>query len=478
MRTKIVATLGPSSAAPQIIEQLVLAGVAVFRLNFSHGTHDDHATSIGHIRRLAAEHHKNIAILGDLQGPKIRVGMVENDGITLHNNQIINLWPGSLLSTPSDLYISYPNLATDVKIGERILMDDGKLSAVVVGIDGQRIEAKVLVGGLLKNKKGVNLPDTNTSLPSITEKDERDLAFALAHKLDWVALSFVRSSADIKLLRKLIQGSPNHWKPGIIAKIEKPEALEDLESILKISDAIMIARGDLGIEIPFEKLPIIQKRIVQEALQLSKPTIVATQMLEGMINNTTPTRAEINDVANSVMDGADALMLSAETSAGMYPVEAVQAMVKIVAETEKYPQIYHRKVKVPKGHSERQITDSIVASAVRLSKDAEVSAIITHTLSGYSAFKLASHRPFANIFIFSHEQDLLNKLNLVWGVKGFLYDHLTSSEQALEDMRQILLKNDHLVLNDLVIQMAGFPLLEKAKSNMLLLKTVTDTSKK
>lgn len=474
MRTKIIATIGPSSSSHQIIEQLLLAGVDVFRLNFSHGTHDDHASSITHIRELASQLKKNIAILGDLQGPKIRVGMVENGCIKLVSNQQVNIWSGTNISTASDLYISYPNLADDVKIGERILMDDGKLSAEVVGINGTRIEAKVLVGGELKNKKGVNIPDTATKLPSITAKDELDLAFALNHKLDWIALSFVRNSSDIKQLRKLIQSSHSHWKPSIIAKIEKPEALDDLESIIKVSDGIMIARGDLGIEIPFEKLPIIQKRVIQEALQHSKPSIVATQMLEGMINNTTPTRAEINDVANSVMDGADALMLSAETSAGMYPVEAVKAMVKIISETEKYPQIYHRKVKVPKGHSERQITDSIVASAVRLSKDAEVSAIITHTLSGYSAFKLASHRPFAKVFIFSHDQDLLNKLSLVWGVKGFYYEHLTSSEQALEDMRHILLKNGFLVPNDLVIQMAGFPILEKAKSNMLMLKNVTD----
>lgn len=477
MRTKIIATIGPSSSEPHILEQLLLAGVDVFRLNFSHGAHDDHAATIANIRNLALLHKKNLAILGDLQGPKIRVGMVTNDGVILESNQLINLWSGTNISTASDLYISYPNLASDVKIGERILMDDGKLSAEVVGIYGPRIEAKVLVGGMLKNKKGVNLPDTNTGLPSITEKDERDLAFALAHKLDWIALSFVRNANDIKQLRKLIQLSPTNWKPGIIAKIEKPEALDDLERIIKVSDAIMIARGDLGIEIPFEKLPIIQKRIVQESLQHSKPTIVATQMLEGMINNTTPTRAEINDVANSVMDGADALMLSAETSAGLYPVEAVKAMVKIVVETEKYPQIYHRKVKVPKGHSDRQITDSVVAAAVRLSKDAEVSAIITHTLSGYSAFKLASHRPFSRIFIFSHDHDLLNKLNLVWGVKGFYYEHLTSSEQALEDMRQILLNTGLLVPNDLVIQMAGFPILEKAKSNMLMLKNVTVADK-
>ncbi len=410
--------------------------------------------------------------MGDLQGPKIRVGLVENDRMVIEQDALINLWSGSGLSTITDLYISYPDLQKDVKTGEKILIDDGKLSLEVVTVNEEKIVARVLVGGILSNRKGVNLPDTNTALPCITEKDEADLAFALHNQLDWIALSFVRSASDIKALKKMIAASPNHWKPGIIAKIEKPEGVRDIDSIIKISDAVMVARGDLGIEVPFEQVPVIQKSIIQKALQHARPVIVATQMLEGMISNTTPTRAEINDVANSVMDGADALMLSGETSAGRYPVEAVKAMKKIMTEIEKFHLVYHRKVKIVHGHSERFISDAIIAGAVKLSRDAEVTALITHTLSGYSAYKLASHRPLAKIYIFSHNQNLLNRLNLVWGVQGFFYGHTKSSELALEEMRHILYEKGLLQKDDLVIQMAGFPLIEKAKSNMMMLRRV------
>lgn len=473
MRTKIVATLGPASFDKSIIDQMAQAGVNVFRLNFSHGDPKILRQVIQYIRELGPSYHHRLAILGDLQGPKIRIGEVENNAIHIQQGQRIQLAGGIGPSKEDLLWINYSQLTEDVKPGDQVLLDDGKISLKVKEkLSTGLLSAEVLVGGILTARKGVNLPDSHLTLSALSEKDLMDLRFAYLNQLDWIALSFVRSSEDILKLRENIQVLGRNWNPGIVAKIEKPEAVKNLDSIIEVSDALMVARGDLGVELPYEQVPAVQKLLIHKSIAQSKPVIVATQMLEGMINNTRPTRAEINDVANSVMDGADALMLSAETSMGQYPVEAVRAMRRIIDETEKIGEIHNRKPENSFTNPSRLISDAVIEAAIRLSEKTEAKAILTYTLTGYTAMRLASYRPKAQIFIFARSPRLIRRLSLVWGITGFVQQNLHYTDDNLDLMVQILLQNNAVNPNDIIVKITGFPMKEKAMSNMVVVTRV------
>ncbi|MDK2909283.1 MAG: pyruvate kinase [Bacteroidales bacterium] len=473
MKTKIVATLGPASSSPDKMEALIKAGVDVFRINFSHADPEALPSQIKILREIINRYHGRCAILGDLQGPKIRIGEVKGNAVKLEPNMQIRLAGGNGISDESLLWISYNELSKDVKPGETILLDDGKLSLKVESRTEEGfLMARVLVGGILTHRKGVNLPESRLTVPSLTEKDHADLKLASQLELDWIALSFVRSAKDITELRKEIRRLSRNWNPGIIAKIEKPEAVKNLDEIIEVADALMVARGDLGVEMPFEQVPAIQKTIIRKAVPMCKPVIVATQMLEGMLTNTRPTRAEINDVANSVMDGADALMLSGETSTGQYPVEAVEAMSRIIAETEKFPETYHRPQFHPGTKTSRAVSDAIIGAAVELSMQLEAKALLTYTLTGYTARKLSSLRPYAPIFIFAKSLRLIRRLNLHWGVTGFVQKNLHYTDDNLGQMLALLLREQQVQKGDVVIKIAGFPMKEKVKSNMVVVSRV------
>lgn len=474
-RTKIVVTLGPASSSPHVIEEMIRAGADVCRINFSHGSHENVLEQIKNIRAANKKLDTHTAILADLQGPKLRIGLVENNGVELVAGKEITITTEECVGTAERVYITYPQFPRDVKAGENILIDDGKLLLKVVATNGSNeVKAIVSHGGVLSSKKGVNLPNTKISLPCLTEKDIKDLEFALAQNADWIGLSFVRSAADIIELKHLIQNIDPKSKTKVIAKIEKPEAILEIDNIIKETDALMVARGDLGVEVPMQEVPVIQKMLVHKCLEQSKPVIIATQMMESMITNISPTRAEVNDVANSVMDGADAVMLSAETSVGHHPAKVVEAMTKIIEHVEKESTIYNRDNAAPELnlHNDRFISDSICYTAAKMAQRTKAAAIITMTHSGYTAFKLSSHRPKAHIYIFTDNHRILTTLNLVWGVKGFYYDKSISTDHTIADIKFILKKNGYIVSNDLIINIASVPLSEKGKSNMVKLSAV------
>jgi pyruvate kinase len=444
-------------------------GVNVCRLNFSHGSHEDHLKNIQLIRSLNQETGSNIAILADLQGPKIRTHEIENNAAELVMGATVEISSEKVLGNKDCFSINYP-LPRDVKSGEKILLDDGKIVLEVIKTDGEsRLTAKIINGGILSSKKGVNLPNTKISMPSLTEKDQIDLAFAIANNVDWIALSFVRSARDIIELKHLI--SQKHAKAKVIAKIEKPEALEEIDEIIAESDAVMVARGDLGVEIPYQNVPLIQKMLVNKCRMNAKPIIVATQMMESMIENLTPSRAEVNDVANAVLDGADAVMLSGETSVGKHPIEVIKTMTNIIREMETFEGMYNKE-EVPEKNQERFISDSICFNAVRLAQRVEAKAIITMTYSGYTAYKIASQRPNAPVFAFTSNRDILTQLNLVWGVQAFYYDKKVSTDHTIADIKYLMKKNGHLQLGDLVINVTSIPIEENGKSNMIKLSYV------
>ncbi len=474
-RTKIVATLGPASSSAEVIEEMVKAGADVCRINFSHGSYEVVLDQIKSIRSINKKLGTHTAILADLQGPKLRIGLVENNGVELVAGKEIIISTTECVGTAERVYITYPQFPKDVKAGENILIDDGKLLLTVVSTNGKdEVVAVVSHGGILSSKKGVNLPNTKISLPCLTEKDLKDLDFALAQRVDWVGLSFVRSAADIIELKHLIQNFDHKVRTKVVAKIEKPEAISDIDNIIKESDAIMVARGDLGVEVPMQEVPVIQKMLVRKCLAASKPVIIATQMMESMITNISPSRAEVNDVANSVMDGADAVMLSGETSVGNHPVKVVEAMTKIIEHVEANSDIYNRGNEAPEVdmRNDRFLSDSICYTAAKMAQRTSAAAIVTMTHSGYTAFKLASHRPKADIFVFTDNYDILTTLNLVWGVRGFYYDKNISTDHTIADIKFILKKSGKVNLNDLVINIASIPLSEKGKANMIKLSAV------
>lgn len=469
-RTKIVATLGPASADKEVLKKMMIEGLDVCRLNFSHGKHEDYATMIRTIRTLNEELNKNTAILADLQGPKLRIGEVENNSIKVKKGDVVTFSTKEKIGTIDHLYITYEEFARDVNKGEQVLLDDGKVVLKVIETNGKdQVKTEVLYGSEIKSKKGVNLPNTRISLPCLTEKDLEDLEFALQQELDWIGLSFVRSARDIIELKHIISAQKSNAK--VIAKIEKPEAIDDIDDIMKETDGIMVARGDLGVEIPLQNVPMIQKSLIVKARRHAKPVIVATQMMESMIEDITPTRAEVNDVANAVLDGADAVMLSAETSVGKYPVEVIKTMTSIIHEVEQSDIIYHKE-EVPEKNQERFITDSVCFNAVRLGQRVNTKAIITMTFSGYTAYKISSQRPEAPIFVFTGNKKILTQLNLVWGVTGFFYNKMVSTDHTITDIKYILKKAGFLKDGDIVINIVSIPIEEKGKSNTIKLSYV------
>ncbi len=472
MKTKIVATVGPACSDREMLHKLIIAGVDVFRLNFSHGAYSDHLSVIEHVRSLNAELGTHVALLGDLQGPKIRIGAFADKEAMMHDGHELVFTTHECLCTADRLYITYPEFARDVKPGEDLLLDDGKLLFRVISTNGvDEVKAKVIHGGILSGKKGVNLPNTEVSLPSLTDKDKRDLAFILEHELNWIALSFVRKAEDIKHLKSVITESavPQNM-PGIIAKIEKPDAVKNMDEIIAEADGIMVARGDLGVELPLEQVPLVQKKLIRKCNQLSKPIIVATQMMEGMISNIRPTRAEVNDVANSVLDGADAVMLSGETSVGLYPVEVVETMEKIISEVEQTEEIYNKPHCANCADKERVISDSILSAACSLAVESNANAIIAMTITGYSAQRISSQRPKQDILIFASNRFLLCRLNLVWGIKGFYFDKIAASTtKTFKAITDQLIAEGLIKKGDLLIKVASTPIYVAGQTNTVKL---------
>lgn len=467
-KTKIVATLGPASSDKETLIAMKNAGLDVCRINFSHGTHEIHKKTIETIREIDLETGSHTAILADLQGPKLRIGEVENNKVLLREGDKVIFTSKKLLGTASKLYMTYEQFPMDVKKGELVLLDDGKITLQVISTNGNdEVEAKVVYGGDLSSNKGVNLPNTKISLPCLTPKDLKDLDFVLDMDVDWIGLSFVRSARDIIELKHIIKSKEKRSR--IVAKIEKPEAIEDIDDIIKETDAIMVARGDLGVEIPLQNVPLIQKMLIKKALRSAKPVIVATQMMETMIENNTPTRAEVNDVANAVLDGADAVMLSAETSVGKYPIKVIETMTKIVKEIERYEGIYHHEFPPVESNKDRFITDSICYNATRLSNRVDAKAIITMSHSGYTGFKISSQRPKAEIFVFTGNKSLLSLMSLVWGVTVIHYDKMVSTDHTIADIRYLLKKMKMVKQGDLIIHTASMPISERGMTNMLKL---------
>ncbi|HEY5771810.1 MAG TPA: pyruvate kinase [Chitinophagaceae bacterium] len=456
-RTKIVATVGPACDTYDKLLALVRAGVNVFRLNFSHGSHEDKGKIIEHIRSINKTEPYNIAILGDLQGPKLRVGEIENGEIEVVEGDILTFTNEKVIGNKEKIYVSYPNFHSDVKIGNIILIDDGKLEVRVLSIEKNNdVKVVVTLGGTLSSKKGINLPDTKITLPALTDKDLTDLDFIIDQKLDWVALSFVRNVKDLIILRNKLEEKKSKTK--IIAKIEKPEAVENIRDIIVESDGIMVARGDLGVELPIEKVPLIQKQIIKKCLHRAKPVIVATQMMESMIERTKPNRSEITDVANAVLEGADAVMLSGETATGAHPTLVVETMVKIIEEVEKTD--YHYSLEdelAPQPHSPSFLSDAVCYNACKLAKDVESQALIGMTQSGYTAFMLSSYRPKAPLYIFTKERSLVNQLSLSWGVRAFFYDEEESLDDIIFDQIEILKERGFLKSGDVAVSTGSTP---------------------
>lgn len=468
--TKIVATVGPASSSYENLLKLVQAGVDVFRLNFSHGSHDVHQETINNITYINEKYGTHVGILADLQGPKLRVGKIENNALELEEGDVLTFVNEPCLGTMEQIYMSYPQFAQDVKVGERVLVDDGKLVFEVIETNGEdTVRLKTLFGGTLSSNKGVNLPNTKISLPCLTEKDLFDLDFILTQPVHWIALSFVRSGKDIKELRARIDAKNHPAK--IIAKIEKPEAVDKIDKIIKASNAIMVARGDLGIEVPMERLPIVQKEIIRKCIQRARPVIVATQMMDSMITNPSPTRAEITDVANAVLDGTDAVMLSGETSVGRHPVVVVEAMNRIIEEAEKQYAIEEHRPLAPK-KSRTFLSDVICFSASRTAEEIGAKAIVGMTSSGYTAFKVSSYRPNAKIFIFSDKMHMLSTLNLCWGVRSYYYDRFTSTDETIQDVTEILKTHGRINPGDIVVNTGSMPLHRRHRTNMLKITVV------
>ena len=475
-KTKIIATLGPASSEKEVILQMIQAGVDVFRINFSHADYDLVKRNVDLIRELNKEYGFSVGILGDLQGPKLRVGVVK-EGSYLNPGDILTFTNEKIEGNSQKVYMTYQKFPQDVKAGERILIDDGKLVLEVTESNNiDTVKAVTIQGGPLSSKKGVNLPNTNVSLPALTEKDIEDANFMLDLELDWIALSFVRHAQDIIDLKELIKNHPtNKQKTPIIAKIEKPEGVKNIEQILFECDGLMVARGDLGVEVPMEEVPAIQKNLVEIARKHSKPVIIATQMMETMITSLTPTRAEVNDVANSVLDGADAVMLSGETSVGRYPVDVIKNMSKIVKNIEQTH--FYQSKNSPIEHEfncidERFITNRVCLAAVRIAKTTNVEAIITLTYSGYTAFQISAHRPNSNIIVFSSNRRVITMLNLLWGVRAYYYDMEKSTDETIIQVNMLAHTHGFVENGDFVINLNATPAYEGGKTNTLRLTTI------
>ncbi|HCV83153.1 MAG: pyruvate kinase [Zunongwangia sp.] len=465
-KTKIVATLGPATSSKDTLKEMLQAGVNVFRINFSHANYEDVRERVQMIRDLNEEEGFTVAILADLQGPKLRVGTMKEDVVVAQGDEIVFATGERFEGSKERVYMNYDAFPRDVNEGERILLDDGKLIFEVVSTNRENeVVAKVIQGGPLKSKKGVNLPNTNISLPALTEKDVKDAEFACKLEVDWIALSFVRHEKDIIELQDLIKEHTDYKIP-IIAKIEKPEGVENIEKIVAYCDGLMVARGDLGVEIPAQEVPLIQKKLVLVAKKARIPVIIATQMMETMITSLTPTRAEVNDVANSVMDGADAVMLSGETSVGQYPVQVIQKMASILRSVENSPLI-----KVPHDpphvRTKRYITKSVCFHAAHMANEIKAKAICTLTNSGYTAFQISAWRPESHILVFTHNKRILNRLSLLWGVKAFYYDKYSTTDETIDDINNIAKSGGFVTQGDFTINLAAMPISSKGMVNTL-----------
>lgn len=465
-KTKIVATLGPATSEREVLRSMIEAGVDVFRVNFSHADYEDVAARIQTIRDLNEEMGVYTAILADLQGPKLRVGVMSGEVVVAPGDEILFKTGKPFEGTAEAVYMNYKNFPKDVNPGERILLDDGKLIFEILETNGKdQVKARVVQGGPLKSKKGVNLPNTNISLPALTEKDIKDAIFAISQKVDWIALSFVRHSQDLIDLQQLIEKHAEHKIP-IVAKIEKPEAVENIDKIVAYCDGLMVARGDLGVEVPAEEVPLIQKQLVLRAKKARIPVIIATQMMETMITSLTPTRAEVNDVANSVMDGADAVMLSGETSVGNYPVQVIKRMASILTAVESSDLI-----KVPHDpptiRTKRYVTKAVCYHAAIMANEIRAKAISTLTNSGYTAFQISAWRPSAHILVFTSNRAILSQLNLLWGVKAFYYDRFVSTDETIDDVNRIACQKGYLEAGDMLISLAAMPIKDKGMVNTL-----------
>ncbi len=465
-KTKIVATLGPATSTKKVLKAMLDEGANVFRINFSHAEYEDVKERVQMIRELNEEYGYNASILGDLQGPKLRVGVMKGEVIVNPGDEIIFATGKRFEGTKNRVYMTYDNFPQDAKPGERILLDDGKLIFEVVSTDKKtEVKAKVIQGGPLKSKKGVNLPNTNISQPALTPKDIDDAKFACELQVDWIALSFVRHAEDLMELQELIKEHSEHKIP-IIAKIEKPEGVENIDKIVAYCDGLMVARGDLGVEIPAEEVPLVQKQLVLRAKRARIPVIIATQMMETMINSLTPTRAEVNDVANSVMDGADAVMLSGETSVGQYPVQVIRQMAGIIRSVED-SELIQVPQSPPHIRTKRYITKSICYHAAHMANEIDAKGISTLTNSGYTAFQISAWRPKSHILVFTSNQRILTQLNLLWGVKAFFYDKFVSTDETIEDVNKIAQDKGYLEKGDMLVSLAAMPIQEKGMVNTL-----------
>lgn len=471
-RTKIVATVGPACDTYDKLLELVQAGVNVFRLNFSHGNHEDKARIIKYIDKINKNEPYNIAILADLQGPKLRVGEIADNALPVKPGDILTFTNEKVIGTKERIYVSYKGLHLDAKPGNVIMIDDGKIEVVVKKVlPNNDVQVEVTLGGVISSKKGINLPDTKISLPAITEKDLVDLQFILEQQVDWVALSFVRKVDDIIQLREII--NKHKSKTKIIAKIEKPEALINIRDIIIESDGIMVARGDLGVELPIEKVPLIQKQLIRKCIHRAKPVIVATQMMESMIDRVKPNRSEITDVANAVLEGADAVMLSGETATGLHPSLVVKTMCKIIEEVERTDYRYNlEEVLQPQPHSPSFLSDAICYNACNLAKDCNADALVGMTQSGYTGFMLSSYRPKSPLFIFTKERSLVNQLSLSWGVRAFYYDEEESLDDIFQDQANILKERGFVKAGDIMVSTGSTPVHLHLPTNVLKITKV------
>ncbi|MBT8255139.1 MAG: pyruvate kinase [Bacteroidia bacterium] len=470
-KTKIVATLGPSIRSKKVLKEMINEGVNVFRVNFSHADYKTVKERIKMIRELGEEMESGTAILADLQGPKLRVGVMKEEVVVNPGDKIDFCTGDEFEGTHKRVYMNYDNFPIDVNPGERILLDDGKLIFEVLATNKKdTVNTVVVQGGPLRSKKGVNLPNTNISLPALTQKDKEDAIFAVQQQVDWIALSFVRNADDLKELQALIEAH-SEYKIPIIAKIEKPEAVRNIDKIIAYCDGLMVARGDLGVEVPAEEVPLIQKELVLTAKRARIPVIIATQMMETMITSLTPTRAEVNDVANSVMDGADAVMLSGETSVGKYPVEVIKTMANICRQVEN-SELITVPHEPPHIRTNRYITKSVCYHAAKMAGEIEAKAICTLTNSGYTAFQISAWRPAAHVLVYTSNKRILSRLNLLWGVKAFFYDKFVSTDETVEDVNRIAVEQGFVEKGDYLINLAAMPIVDKGMVNTLRVSQV------
>jgi pyruvate kinase len=468
--TKIVATIGPASHDKSILEEMIVAGLNVARINFSHSNHEQAKQIFDWIQELNNELDRNVAVLGDLQGPKLRLGDVKKDQF-LKRGKMITITTDECVGDASKIYITYPDFPKDVKVGDRIMLDDGKLILRTEATNQtNEVQAKVVQGGELKSKKGVNLPNTRISLPCLTPKDLADLEFALEIGIEWIGLSFVRNVQDVKDLQKIIKSKKSPAR--VIAKIEKPEAIRQIDAIIKQSGAVMVARGDLGVEVPMERVPNLQKMITRKCIKYSTPVIIATQMMESMMDSLSPSRADVNDVANAVHDRVDAVMLSGESSVGKYPVRVIRAMNKIVKNVENYADLHMEAFQPVDKKDGRYISDTICYNACNIANQVGAKAVLTMTHSGYNAFKIASFRPPSKICIFTNNRKILNTLSLLWGVRGYFYDKFFSTDDTIVDIKTIIKEKGVVQEGDLVVNIASMPITEKGMTNMLKLSRI------